>query len=57
MSIPTRGRVGPRDDGDAGPASVCFWPQSEDRAVAEQAGFDLQLSGHTHAGQFFRGRS
>ena len=41
-------------DGDARPAFRMLLAHNPKIApVAEQAGFDLQLSGHTHAGQFF----
>jgi predicted MPP superfamily phosphohydrolase len=41
-------------DADAGPAFRLLLAHNPKIApVAEQAGFDLQLSGHTHAGQFF----
>jgi len=41
-------------DGDARPAFRLLLAHNPKIApVAEQAGFDLQLSGHTHAGQFF----
>ena len=41
-------------DGDARPAfRVLLAHNPKIAPVAEQAGFDLQLSGHTHAGQFF----
>ena len=41
-------------DGDAAPAFRLLLAHNPKIAPqAEQAGFDLQLSGHTHAGQFF----
>ena len=41
-------------DGDARPAYRLLLAHNPKIApLAEQAGFDLQLSGHTHAGQFF----
>jgi hypothetical protein len=41
-------------DGDARPAFRLLLAHNPKIApLAEQAGFDLQLSGHTHAGQFF----
>ena len=41
-------------DGDASPAFRLLLAHNPKIApLAEQAGFDLQLSGHTHAGQFF----
>src|SRR5882762_4205411 len=41
-------------DGDAQPAFRLLLAHNPKIApLAEQAGFDLQLSGHTHAGQFF----
>lgn len=41
-------------DGDARPAfRLLLAHNPKIAALAEQAGFDLQLSGHTHAGQFF----
>jgi predicted MPP superfamily phosphohydrolase len=41
-------------DGDASPAFRLLLAHNPKIAPqAEQAGFDLQLSGHTHAGQFF----
>jgi predicted MPP superfamily phosphohydrolase len=41
-------------DGDARPAFRLLLAHNPKIApAAEQAGFDLQLSGHTHAGQFF----
>ena len=41
-------------DGDARPAFRLLLAHNPKIApMAEQAGFDLQLSGHTHAGQFF----
>ena len=41
-------------DGDAGPAFRLLLAHNPKIApLAERAGFDLQLSGHTHAGQFF----
>ena len=41
-------------DGEAGPAFRLLLAHNPKIApLAEQAGFDLQLSGHTHAGQFF----
>jgi predicted MPP superfamily phosphohydrolase len=41
-------------DGDRGPAFRLLLAHNPKIApLAEQAGFDLQLSGHTHAGQFF----
>ena len=41
-------------DGDAGAAFRLLLAHNPKIApVAEQAGFDLQLSGHTHGGQFF----
>src|SRR5262245_34309996 len=41
-------------DGDAGAAFHLLLAHNPKIApLAEQAGFDLQLSGHTHAGQFF----
>jgi len=41
-------------DGDARPAFRLLLAHDPKIApLAEQAGFDLQLSGHTHAGQFF----
>jgi predicted MPP superfamily phosphohydrolase len=50
--------AGPRPDlatdGDARPAFRLLLAHNPKIApLAEQAGFDLQLSGHTHAGQFF----
>src|SRR2546427_522944 len=43
-----------RTDGDARPAFRLLLAHNPKIApLAEQAGFDLQLSGHTHAGQFF----
>lgn len=42
------------NDGDARPAFRLLLAHNPKIApLAEQAGFDLQLSGHTHAGQFF----
>ncbi len=41
-------------DGETGPAFRLLLAHNPKIApLAEQAGFDLQLSGHTHAGQFF----
>jgi hypothetical protein len=50
--------AGPRPDlaadGDASPAFRLLLAHNPKIApLAERAGFDLQLSGHTHAGQFF----
>jgi predicted MPP superfamily phosphohydrolase len=50
--------AGPRPDlaadGNARPAfRLLLAHNPKVAALAEQAGFDLQLSGHTHAGQFF----
>jgi predicted MPP superfamily phosphohydrolase len=38
--------------GDAG-ARVLLAHQPRSATAAEQAGFDLQICGHTHGGQFF----
>jgi hypothetical protein len=55
MSDPdARPRPDLANDGDARPAFRLLLAHNPKIAPqAEQAGFDLQLSGHTHAGQFF----
>jgi uncharacterized protein len=55
MSDPeARPRPDLASDGDARPAFRLLLAHNPKIApLAEQAGFDLQLSGHTHAGQFF----